>query len=133
MKYRSGYKYQLAEDYTTITPIYPKENIITRYICLSTKGYLTISEGYAWDGASGPTIDTKNTMVPSLVHDALYQLIRERHLPQSARTDADILLYDLLRERGMFFLRAWLWHREVSKFAGWAADPKNVKKIHEAP
>ena len=47
---------------------------------LNTKGHLIIKRSYAWDGPSGPTIDTKNFMRGSLVHDALYQLMRHEHL-----------------------------------------------------
>ena len=44
-------------------------------------------------GASGPTLDTDDTMeLDSLVHDALYQLMREGCLPQSARKAADKLM-----------------------------------------
>ena len=131
MKYRKGYKYQLAEDFSMMTPICPQENIITRFICLSSEGYLTISCGYAWDGCSGPTIDTDNSMTGGLVHDALYQLCRQGHLPKSARPNIDLLFQDLLVKSGMFKWRAWVWYKAVSKFASYAADPKNVKVVYE--
>ncbi|MGH7536144.1 MAG: DUF1353 domain-containing protein, partial [Gemmatimonadales bacterium] len=78
IQYRTGYKYQLAADYTVLLAFGPAENIKTEYICfvrsLQGRGYLTVKEGYAWDGPSGPTVDTKDFMRGSLVHDALYQL-----------------------------------------------------------
>ena len=76
MKYRKGYKYQLADDYTIQIDTKPPEEIETQFISLSIDGLLTIKDGYAWDGPSGPTIDTPNFMTPSLVHDAIYQLMR---------------------------------------------------------
>ena len=56
-------------------------------------GVLIIQPKYAWDGASGPTLDTKNTMTPSLVHDAFYQLIREEVLPRKYKENADRIFY----------------------------------------
>lgn len=73
--YKEGYKYQLAEEYTISIPIKPDSNIISDYIDLNNDGELVIKKGYAWDGPSGPTIDSLNFMRGSLVHDALYQLI----------------------------------------------------------
>lgn len=70
IKYRDGYKYQLSEDYQTVIEIKPVEFILTEYIRLDIDGTLSIKEGYAWDGPSGPTVDTKNFMRGSLVHDA---------------------------------------------------------------
>jgi len=65
-------------------------------------------KGYAPDGPSGPTLDTANFMRGSLVHDTLYQLMREgllnHNLPREA---ADRILQSLYREDGMLALRAW--------------------------
>ena len=74
IKYRSGYKYQLVEEYQVRVSLIPENDIKTDFIELSTEGMLIIKKGYAWDGPSGPTIDTPNFMRGSLVHDALYQL-----------------------------------------------------------
>jgi len=53
------------------------------YLKLDGDGQFEFSKGYAWDGPSGSTVDTLNFMRGSLVHDALYQLIRmEKILPQ---------------------------------------------------
>jgi hypothetical protein len=43
------------------------------------------SKGYAWNGPSGPTLDTRNFMRGSLVHDALYQLMREGRMDNGLR------------------------------------------------
>lgn len=133
MKYRKGYDYQLAEMETFQTDFNPPKDIVTEFITLTTSGELIIKSGYAWDGASGPTIDTKSSMRGSLAHDALYQLIRNGHLPNSLRNQADDFFYKCLIKDKMFKWRAMIWRREVKKYAGFAADPKSIKKVYEAP
>ena len=56
------YKYQLLETYQVEIDNRPPANINTTFIKLTTEGLLTISEGYSWDGPSGPTIDTNSFM-----------------------------------------------------------------------
>ena len=70
VSYRKGYKYQLAEDFSQYVAIYPEKDIKTQFIHLAMDGRLTILSGYAWDGPSGPTIDTKSSIRGSLIHDA---------------------------------------------------------------
>ena len=131
MKYRKGYLYQLAEMAMFLTRMRPPEVISTDYIYLSRMGVLTIQEGYAWDGASGPTLNTDATMAPSLVHDALYQLLREGWLDPEDRLAADEELEDMLKERGVWWWRRRLWFRALRSFGSAAAGPTNVKKVHE--
>ncbi len=101
------YKYQLTLDYSRQVKILPAKNIITKFIMLSTDGMLLIKNNYAWDGASGPAIDTKNFMLASLVHDALCQLIQTRMLDKSHQKAADKLLRKICLEQGMSRFRAW--------------------------
>jgi len=131
--YRKGYKYQLAYDYEVKTGIYLLDDIDTEYISLSKGGLVKISEGYAWDGPSGPTIDTPNFMRGSLIHDALYQLLRNRLLPQSYRERADNLLHQVCLEDGMSAIRAYYVWKFVNMFAEDAASPEKIKKIIWAP
>ena len=142
--YRSGYKYQLAEEYSTSVVIRPpfdtlgvsaslREKIETDFIDLDEGGALTIKKGYAWDGPSGPAIDTKSFMRGSLVHDALYQLMRNNLLPASCREDADQELHRICREDGMNRFRAWYVLLGVRKGAGFAASPKSRKHVRVAP
>lgn len=132
IKYRDGYKYQLAEDYSIKTDILGHK-IDTQFIKLSVSGVLTVLSGYAWDGPSGPTADTKDSMRASLVHDALYQLMRHGDLEQKFRPYADKLFHRLCLEDGMNVVRADYWFNAVRTFAGSAAKPKNKKKIITAP
>lgn len=106
------YKYQLKKEYQVKIDFKPKQNIDHPFISLSTEGQLTVRERYAWDGPSGPTFDTKTFMRGSLVHDALYQLMRLRLLDYKAdRKRADQILRDMCKEDGMLALRAlWVYY-----------------------
>jgi len=134
ISYKKGYKYQIVEPYATDIPIKPDRDIDTDYIALTAAGRLTIKKGYAWDGPSGPTIDTLNFMRGSLVHDALYQLMREKHLDKvTHRKTADELLRKMCKEDGMSSIRAWWVYVAVRKFGDTSADPANEKKVIKAP
>ena len=87
--YCDGYKYQLEQDYSIQTSIRPERFIYTDFVRMDLDGMLYIRKGYAWDGPSGPAIDTKSMMRASLVHDALYQLISEGMLDFTWRDEAD--------------------------------------------
>ena len=133
MKYKAGYKYQLAEDCNVKINIKTPIDASDKYIHLDTLGNLTIKAGYAWDGPSGPTVDTKTFMRGSLVHDALYQLMREDHLSQVFREGADKELRRLCIEDGMWKARAW-WVYKGVRFGGLkSASAENRKKIYTAP
>lgn len=133
IKYKAGYKYQLAENYRVQIGI-TGHTICQGPIKLTVQGFLTIKKGYAWDGPSGPAIDTKNFMRGSLVHDALYQLMRYGRLdPEKYRDTADRLLQQMCIEDGMWKLRAWWVYRAVRTFAARAATPENKRPILEAP
>lgn len=132
--YKNGYKYQLDRKYMLDTKINPTLDIKTDYITLLTNGELVIEKGYAWDGPSGPTIDTKNFMRGSLVHDALYKLMRLKHLDDDLyRESIDQLLRQICKEDGMSLLRAWWVYIGVRGFGASSADPANKKRVTEAP
>ena len=86
--YNDGYKYQLKRDYSQQIDIKPSSHVDMDFIILTMTRFLIIKKGYAWDGPSGPTIDTPNFMRGSLVHDALYQLMREGQLDKDRHRDA---------------------------------------------
>lgn len=136
ISYKEGYKYQLFEEYQTDTPIKIDEDVSSNgdYVLLSKEGKIVIKKGYAWDGPSGPTIDTLNFMRGSLVHDALYQLMREKKLIKAVHRDpADRLLQKMCKDDGMCSIRAWWVYHGVSKFGGSAADSSNIKLVIKAP
>lgn len=137
IKYCSGYKYQLVEDANFDTPYRPKDDIETEYIILKKDGYLTVKQGYAWDGPSGPTYDRSTNMRGSLVHDALYQLTREGFLPIEERDKADDVLLRCWKEDGMY---GWLARMEVHAVrhfarsaAQWGAEHKIITSPPENP
>lgn len=130
--YRAGYKYQLDGQYLIATAIFPGVVIDHDFISLGTNGFLSIRAGYAWDGPSGPTIDTKNFMRGSLVHDALYQLMRARLLDCGWRETADNELRRICREDGMTWLRAW-WVFRAVRLAGENSAEWQEEQILTAP
>jgi hypothetical protein len=116
------YKYQLVKNYDDKVDI-EGYTFDTSYLKLGDDGELVIKKGYAWDGPSGPTIDTLDFMRGSLVHDALYQLIRMEVIPYSYREYADKLLKKICREDGMSRFRAWYVYQAVKHFGGASAEP----------
>ena len=134
IRYRADYKYQLANDYAQNISIKPKENIETSFINLDSEGHLLIKSGYAWDGPSGPVIDTEENMRASLVHDALYQLMRNQELSKRKyRKAADQLFKDMCKEDGVSNFRASAYYKALRKFGKPAASPQNKKVVHTAP
>ena len=134
IKYRSGYKYQLASDYSIKTKIKPKKEVDEKFLKLDKKGNLTIIEGYAWDGPSGPVIDNKENMRASLVHDAFYQLIRHRHLTIKEHKDkADRLFKKICIEDGVSRATANIFYIGLKLGGKPSADPKNQKVVYTAP
>lgn len=129
--YTSGYEYQISSDYVVNVGIALCVN--TRFLVLTGMGDLFIKAGYAWDGPSGPAFDTMNFMRGSLVHDALYQLMREGHIPESYREHADRLLQKICIEDGMTPLRAWWVYKGVRFGGGAAAMRGNIRPIQYAP
>ena len=132
--FKGGYKYQLKAQYTMIVDIKPVVAIRLEYVQLECDGRLTITTSYAWDGPSGPTVDTKSFMRASLVHDALYQLMREGGLDRLAWRDvADRTLQQICLEDGMWPAFAWIAYQGVRLFANPASDPANRSPIVYAP
>ncbi|MCH7815284.1 MAG: DUF1353 domain-containing protein [Proteobacteria bacterium] len=134
IKYRSGYKYQLASNYSIKTNIKPKKNVPGNFIKLDKAGKLTVMAGYAWDGPSGPVVDTKENLRASLVHDALYQLMRNRHLTAKQHKDkADRLFKKICIQDGVPKVTAQIYYLGLKLGGKPATDPKNKKKVRRAP
>jgi len=118
---RLGWKYELTAPHSCGVQVFPgagREVAQDGWIRLSPTGQLTIARGYAWDGPSGPTLDTPSFMRGSLVHDALYQLMREGRLSRDWRKGADMELRRLCLADGMSPLRAWWVYWGVRLFGG---------------
>ena len=148
--YRDGYKYQLANPYSCMIPLRPPATIMVPFITFYMTGNLQIASGYAWDGPSGPTVDTRSAMRGSLIHDALYQLMRMRQLAGFWRDMADQIYRDTAIYDGVMLAQSSWWgvrHTRVASVhtrynlhyiflrAGGAAaaSPANTKEILTAP
>lgn len=130
VKYKKGYKYQLYETYIHSLRFTLPENKGNNYVQVGPRNTLIINKGYAWDGPSGPAIDTKDFMKGSLVHDALYGLISHGLIDNSYRKKADKELYMTCRDDGMSWIRAKWVFTAVKIFGGIVMKKK---KIIEAP
>lgn len=128
MKYKkiTIYKYKLCEPLVIPVPELSGYTVENPYFSI-IGGVMTISKNYAWDGPSGPTIDTKNSMIASLVHDVLYQCIRKKYLPISAKEIADKIFHKLCRKNGMSWVRAGYFYLGVKWFGKKHVIPPNVK------
>jgi hypothetical protein len=124
------YEYQLTDDYAFQTDIKPAQDIIFKFLSLSSSGVLTMKQYYAWDGPSGPTIDTRDFMRGSLVHDALYQLMRLSALDYKIyRKRADEILKEICLEDGMCKFRAWYLYHGLRIFAEPSARPREEPEV----
>jgi len=128
MNYKKGFKYQLVGDeyYKTGITGYV---IDLKWLTLELDGTLLVKDGYAWDGPSGPTIDTASFMRGSLIHDALYELIRKGHIQPSCKGIADQILRDICLEDGMWSTRAWWVYKGVTYFGKSSTLEKNIKEV----
>lgn len=119
------YKYQLLEPYAISLGIQGYQLLNHKYLHLDMSGNLVILTGYAWDGASGPAINTQNFVRGSLVHDAMYQLMRLQVLEvEQHRLLADQMLRKICLEDGMSFIRASWVYAGVRLGGKSSAEPK---------
>lgn len=121
-----NYKYRLSADYVIETALrhMPFE---AEFIQLTEEGIFTVRKGYLWDGVSGPTWDSGNTMIAGLIHDALYQAIRQRLLPRHMKNTVDYLFYMELIAGGMNKFRANYYHVAVKTFGHLSCKPGDIK------
>lgn len=133
--YRRVYKYKLERAYEMDTPIKPPGRLAVSgdWVVLESVGRLSIKANYAWDGPSGPTIDSPEFMRGSLVHDALYQLMREDLLDRGFRDAADRLLEAVCREDGMSRFRAAQVYFFVKNFGQHRSFPLPLPPLRRAP
>ena len=128
MKYRklNRWKYQLVEPLEIKTGFTPPNNIETEFISLNIDGALRLKNYYAWDGASGPCFDTPRIMKGSLVHDALYQLMRLGLLERSYRKFADQALKQICLQNGMnkFWAEVVYWGVRILAYAAVLPTPE---------
>ncbi len=113
--------------------VLPPVDLEHEFITVGANGTLIVKAGYAWDGPSGPTLDTDNFMRGSLVHDVLYQLMRDGVIdPKEYKDKADRELQHICRIDGMSAIRAWYVYQGLA-IGGWAATQPRLNEIQTAP
>jgi hypothetical protein len=131
--FKRGYKYQVNRDYHITLDIIPYAPIALEHVTMDLAGRTVINAGYAWNGASGPTMDTLNSMIGSLAHDVGYQLIRLGLIDPGYKPYLDKVLHDLCTEDGMYSWRADYWRWAVLKFGVGSTRPSSEPKEEVAP
>ena len=131
--FRRGYKYVVKRDFHIKLDIIPFAPIDIDHMQMDMEGNTVIRAGYPWNGASGPTFDTLNSMRGSLVHDFCYELIRLGLIDPKYKEYADKLLHDLCTEDGMFSWRADYWRWAVLNFGSGSCLPSAEPKEEVAP
>ncbi len=124
VKYRKRipYKYDTTIEVVCQSELRPAVDIVhpQGYFTITTTGLITVPAGYAWDGPSGPAIDTKSFMLPSLFHDVPYQANQTDDLcdllPPDWKEKTDKLLRVHCLRDGMWPLRAWWVYQSVKQF-----------------
>ena len=117
MKYsKYKYKFKVEENFSIELP-FKIPDFVHTYASLKD-GILSVKRGYAWDGASGPIINTRDTLVASLVHDVLYQAMRLNLIKSSKenRTIADKNFFEILKMNGVNSIRRKVWYFAVRLF-----------------
>lgn len=114
------YKYEVEDDFIFILPLKGFE-FSNPYLILKKNGEMTIKKGYRYDGATGG-IDTGSFRIPSLVHDGLYQILRESNFEKKEREyfrkESDIILKELCKINEMGFIRRNYVYIAVRLFGG---------------
>lgn len=120
------YKFKVEEDLTLRLPVSMPD--FEHDYCMVKNNIIYIKKGYAWDGASGPVFNTKNTLVASLVHDVLYQAQRLKLIEPSSinRKNADKNFFELLKYFGVNPIRRKIWYLAVRFFG-----KKSTTKIQD--
>ena len=115
-KYKHKYKFKVEENFSIELP-FKIPDFEHQYASLKD-GILSVKRGYAWDGASGPIINTQDTLVASLVHDVLYQAMRLNLIKSSEENKriADKNFFEILKMHGVNSIRRKVWYFAVRLF-----------------
>jgi hypothetical protein len=133
--YKAGYKFQVTHPYTIMTP-FRGYSWNTDFYQMKKNGEFTIKALYAWDGPSGPALDTKDSMISSLLHDALCQAMNEGLLPRECHEAVDTFFRVVNRRAHMFSLRRWWFHAGVRLNAAFRVvgpNPQRSLKLKDGP
>lgn len=106
------WKYKLNTLQIINTGIKPAREYHNEFLSIDRIGVLTIKGGYHWNGANCFP-DIEEILYPSLVHDALYQLLDEGAIDMEDRKKADKFFYHLCLKHGMNKNLAYVVYRAV--------------------
>ena len=120
------YKFKAEKDLNLKLPVSMPD--FEHEYCSVKDGVVYVKKGYAWDGASGPVFNTKNTLVASLVHDVLYQAQRLNLIEHNStnRKNADENYYELLKYFAVNPVKWKIWYLAVRFFG-----KKSTTKIQD--
>jgi hypothetical protein len=130
--YAEGYAYRLKKDYSVTISI-KGYHVVSEYVTLRPLGELFIKCGYAWDGLSGPTFQSRTGVRASLIHDALYQLLRDSGLERTCKTAADIEFKNACIADGMCRVKAFVLYYCVRAFGAYATTKNGGYQARTAP
>lgn len=132
IRYIKGMKYTLSESYMVQTPILGF-SIIDPWFQLFPDGQLLILAGFAWDGPSGPTFDTKDSLRASLVHDVFCIAMRDGRIGFEHQDAINEFFRTMCIEDGMPEWRAKIWHLGVEIGDAGNPDQGPDRLVLEAP
>jgi hypothetical protein len=123
-EYFSGHKYQLKEAYRYQLSF--STGLFVAHECIVLEDdILILLEGFGWDGASGPAIDTKNALRASAVHDALGILMNRKLIERSRFKElSDDEFAIILKEEEMPAVRRWYMRKAIGLFGGAGPDDR---------
>lgn len=98
-------RYQLADDYVIDIGFPHSTGLRADYVDLSTDGVLSIERGFTWDGVTGLAFNTRNFARASLVHDAIFHLMREVGRDPELHEKADDLFRTIALDDGVHVIR----------------------------
>jgi len=130
-RYKSGYKFQLADDMTIETGI-KGHTVVTDYLILTIHGLLCIKKGYAWDGATAFP-DFRWIIRGSAIHDAGFQLVRLGHLDRRHIVTFNRLLEKCCKEDRAPWGMPAIVYQGVKRFGNGATLPSAERQVQVAP
>jgi len=106
------YKYRLVDPVQVQTNIFGIDGKLDPWLEIRADGMLFIAARYLWDGPSNPAIDSVAFMRPSLVHDALCDLMDARILDEKIHWGpaVDLIVKHLKEDQEVYVntLSTWL-------------------------
>lgn len=134
VKYKAGYKIGTAELIVWSTNFRPDSHIRTRFLELHMDGTLYIRPGFMSDGVSFFLLARVGVLKRAgVVHDALYWLMRNGQLPYREWEAADDEFHRVALDAGAWRWFATLVTKGLKMAAGYYAQPKNKRKVRNAP